>query len=265
MGSCNFSRLRRLQLREAFLLFARLMARAAPHTAGPWPRRFGAVLLGTYATRFMVSLAAALLLVGLCFHLPLHSFYNAVGWQISTMQRPMLDVVDVRTEVRETPASGVPVTRFGTADDDVSEGDEDDTSEPEDLPSPPPPATKMELRQAVLDFAEQQPHIVGGLGAYYIHIQYPEEAVRKGIEGRLMLTFVVNTDGKPSEIEIIRSLHASCDSAAVQALRQTRFVPGKQNGEAVRVRMRLPVRFKLVSPGAPPDTTDAPPTASSQM
>lgn len=240
------------------------MARTARHTAGPWHRRLGAALLGTYATRFMASLVAAILLVGLCFHLPVQSFYDVVGWQIAP-QQPQINLVDVRPETSTEPASGTPITQFGTAEEkDDERGDDETTSEPEDLPAPIPPVTKMQLRKAVVDYAEQQPRIVGGLGAYYIHIQYPEEAIRRGIEGRMMLSFVVNTDGTPSDIEVLRSLHPMCDSAAVQALRQTRFVPGKQNGETVRVRMRLPVRFQLVDPSLPADTSETPPTALNQ-
>lgn len=241
------------------------MARTVRHTADPWHRRLGTALLGTYATRFMVSLVAAMVLVGLCFHLPVRSFYDVVGWQIASHQ-PLINLVEVRTETATKPASGIPITQFGTAEEKEEEqGDDETTSEPEDLPAPsPPPATKMQLRKAVLEFAEQQPRIVGGLGAYYIHIQYPAEAIRQGIEGRLMLSFVVNTDGTPTDVEVLRPLHPACDSAAVQALRQTRFVPGKQNGETVRVRMRLPVRFQLVDPNLPADTSETPPTAMNQ-
>ena len=70
------------------------------------------------------------------------------------------------------------------------------------------------------------------------------EGIDQGIEGRLVLAFVVEPTGRPSDIEVLHSLHPLCDSAAVDALRKTRFIPGKQNGRVVRVRMRLPVRFR---------------------
>jgi protein TonB len=108
----------------------------------------------------------------------------------------------------------------------------------------------LEARNAVLEFSEQMPEIEGGVGAYYLNIRYPKAAIEAGVHGRLILSFVVERDGRPSQIEVLQSLHPLCDSSAVRALRQTRFVPGHQNGEPVRVRMRLPVHFKIVTPTA---------------
>ena len=101
----------------------------------------------------------------------------------------------------------------------------------------------------ILEYAEIMPEIPGGMGAYYILIEYPDEAISKGIEGSLSLIFTVNQDGTTSDILVERPLHALLDSAAVQALRRTRFIPGRHQGETARVRMRLPVRFQIVEPG----------------
>ena len=99
----------------------------------------------------------------------------------------------------------------------------------------------------VLNFVEHMPAISGGIGAYYIQIDYPEEAIMQGIEGLLVLTFTVNTDGSTSDVRVTQPLHPLCDSAAVRALRRTAFIPGQQDGRLVRVRMRLPVRFQLIN------------------
>ena len=107
----------------------------------------------------------------------------------------------------------------------------------------------MQARETVYEFAQDPPSIRGGLGAYYINIEYPPEAVEQEIEGRLVLRFVVGTDGRARDILVTESLHPLCDSAAVRALRQTTFAPGRQDGKKVSVRMQLPVRFRLVGPG----------------
>jgi len=209
----------------------------------------------------MASLAASLLVVALCFHLPLDVPPDRIGWQIAPhVQQPMLELIDIKPKA-DDEGTGAPVTDFGVneeevevAEEEVAE-EEEPEGEPEALPTPaaPPPLEKLKVRPA-LDYAEQMPDIAGGMGAYYIHINYPEEAIEQGIEGRMVLAFVVETDGKPSEIEVLRPLHPLCDSAAVDALRKTRFIPGRQNGRVVRVRMRLPVRFRLVDPNAPDST-----------
>ena len=227
----------------------------------PFTRHNPARLFGSYPVRMMVSLATSLLVIALCFHLPLDVPPDRIGWQIAPhVQQPMLELIDIKEKPPDEGA-GVPITEFGANEEEIEVG-EDETiaeeeaeSEPEELPSPvvAPPLEKLEARP-VLDFAEQMPDIDGGMGAYYIHIDYPEEAIDKGIEGRLVLAFVVEPNGRPTEIEVLRPLHPLCDSAAVDALRKTRFIPGKQNGRVVRVRMRLPVRFRLVDPDAADST-----------
>ncbi len=210
----------------------------------------------------MLSLAASLLVIALCFNLPLDVPPDRIGWQIAPhVHQPMLELIDIKEKPPDEGA-GIPITDFGVNEEEIEVG-EDETiaeeeaveSEPEALPNPvtAPPLEKLKARP-VLDFAEQMPDIAGGMGAYYIHIEYPEEAIEKGIEGRLVLAFIVEPTGKPTEIEVLRPLHPLCDSAAVDALRKTRFIPGKQNGRVVRVRMRLPVRFRLVDPNAPDST-----------
>lgn len=212
-----------------------------------------------YVTRMMLSLVGSLTLVTICFKLPFYGPERVVGWQLTGMpQHETIDLVDIRPQAMEGSAGGVPITRFGESPPEGHEGETEDVEKGSDgeeiLPAPVDPTTTLNLTKldalgTIHEFSEERPEIDGGLPAYYIHIKYPQEAVDQGIEGRMMLSFVVETDGYPSNIEVLQSLHPLCDSSAVQALRRTRFIPGKQRGEAVRVRMRLPVRFRLVEPG----------------
>jgi TonB family protein len=94
----------------------------------------------------------------------------------------------------------------------------------------------------------EQPDMIGGMGSLYMNIRYPREAIRKGIEGRVMLHFRIDEDGKPTQIEVARSLHPLCDSAAVQGLRAVRFAPAMRDGKRIPVYMKLPVRFQITGP-----------------
>ena len=210
----------------------------------------------------MLSLVASLLLVAVAFNLPIDIPPDPIGWQLRPpIHDPMLQLVDIDPKPPEDGA-GIPVTTFGVNEEEIEVGEDESTNEEEPeqetepLPSPatPPPLEKLKVRPA-LDFADTMPDIAGGMGAYYIHIEYPQQAIDDGIEGRMVLAFVVETDGMPSEIEVLQSLHPLCDSSAVRALRKTRFIPGRQNGRVVRVRMRLPVRFRLVDPEQTDSTT----------
>lgn len=206
----------------------------------------------SYVTRVMCGLVVSLALLVGTVHLPLDRGSDTVGWYVS---RP-----DERLHVEHLrSASEVPIESPLPTAFENRPAASDESSLPPDVRRHDPStsghasandAPRRLAGRKVLDYAHSMPAIVGGIGAYYIHIEYPEAAIREGIEGRLVLSFVVGTDGETSEIRIVQSLHPACDSAAVRALRKTRFIPGSRDGEPVEVKMRLPVRFQLV-------TTDA--------
>ena len=203
----------------------------------------------TYRTRMMLSLAISLGLATALLRIPLRPGPQLMGWDPRD-STPLIQVSQDQSSVATRHDEGS-VEAFGFPDagrltnpdpSDASGGaDSEDASRMD--------ALRMRVKETIYEHVDSPPEIRGGLGAYYINIRYPEEAVREGIEGRLMLRFVVDTEGRPTEISVRKSLHPLCDSAAVQALRVTRFVAGSQNGTKVPVRMHLPVRFKLVEAG----------------
>ncbi len=204
-----------------------------------------------YRLRLMVSLAVSLLLVTICFNLPITPSQHPKPWN------PQLGQRGVIAGLRQSTYLLPPITDTGT----IPGGTPAIDPAPAALPAKIPTAqTDSQLESAdtwkietqtvpILEYAEIMPEIPGGIGAYYILIEYPEEAISQGLEGSLSLIFTVNQDGTTSNILVERSLHALLDSAAVQALRRTRFIPGRHQGETARVRMRLPVRFQLIEPG----------------
>jgi protein TonB len=78
------------------------------------------------------------------------------------------------------------------------------------------------------------------------NINYPVIAAEQGIQGRVILRFVVGPDGSVGNVEVQRSLDPSCDKEAQRVVKKMpRWIPGKQNGNAVYVYYTLPVLFKL--------------------
>ncbi|NNF59574.1 MAG: energy transducer TonB, partial [Rhodothermaceae bacterium] len=115
-------------------------------------------------------------------------------------------------------------------------------------PSAPPPAEpEPEPEPEIFEVVENMPEPIGGIAAIQSNIQYPEMARRAGIEGRVFVQFVVDEQGRPSEIRVVRGIGGGCDEAAVEAVRQARFTPGRQRGRPVKVRMSLPVTFRLTN------------------
>jgi protein TonB len=103
---------------------------------------------------------------------------------------------------------------------------------------------------AIFDVVETQPEPPGGMSAWnqYLskNLKYPTQARRMGIEGSVIVVFVVNTDGSIQDVDVLRGIGGGCDEEAVKVVSNApKWTPGKQRGRPVRTRMRLPIRFKL--------------------
>lgn len=102
----------------------------------------------------------------------------------------------------------------------------------------------------IFTIVEQQPGFKGGISAFYSYVgkkmKYPSQARRMGIEGKVFVQFVVGKDGSISDVKIMRGIGAGCDEEAVRVIKNSpNWTPGKQRGKPVKVRMVLPITFKL--------------------
>jgi len=107
-----------------------------------------------------------------------------------------------------------------------------------------------EVAEEVFTIVEDQPAPKGGMAAFYEFVQkqlrYPNQARRMGIEGKVFVQFVVDKDGTITEVQAVKGIGAGCDEEAVRVINQSpKWTPGKQRGKAVKVRMILPITFKL--------------------
>lgn len=98
--------------------------------------------------------------------------------------------------------------------------------------------------------AEQSPAPVGGLPAFYSYVQknlrYPSRAKRMNVQGKVYVEFVVDKDGSLSDIKILKGIGSGCDEEALRVLKNApNWKPGKQRGRPVRVRMTVPIIFRL--------------------
>ena len=115
---------------------------------------------------------------------------------------------------------------------------------------PPPPAPKPEVSTKVFDVVEEMPSFPGGQGALMSYlasnIKYPVVAQENGVQGRVIVSFVVERDGSISDVRVARSVDPSLDREAQRVVKSMpRWKPGKQNGSAVRVKYTVPVVFRL--------------------
>ncbi len=106
--------------------------------------------------------------------------------------------------------------------------------------APPPPP-------AVFTSVEQMPAFNGDVQAWLANnVNYPDAAREAGIEGRVVIKFVVSEDGSVTEALVERGVNAALDAEALRAVKKMpKWNPGKQNGKAVKVYFRVPVKFAL--------------------
>jgi len=104
--------------------------------------------------------------------------------------------------------------------------------------------------QQVFDGVEKMPEYPGGQAALFEYLQknvkYPADAEKKKVEGRVLVTFVVNTDGSITDIEVVRKAFPSLDAEAVRVISgMPKWIPGEQKGQKVRVKYTVPLNFRL--------------------
>ena len=115
------------------------------------------------------------------------------------------------------------------------------------IAEPEPP--KVEETK-VFDVVEEMPQFPGGQAALleYLakNIKYPVVAEENGIQGKVIVTFVVERDGSITDVKVVKSVDPSLDKEASRVVKSMpKWQPGKQNGSAVRVKYTVPVQFRL--------------------
>lgn len=119
----------------------------------------------------------------------------------------------------------------------------------EEIAAPEPPKHVVEETK-IFTVVEQMPMYPGGdaalMGYLRDNIKYPTVAAENGVQGRVVVGFVVERDGSITDVNILRGVDPSLDREAMRVVKSMpRWNPGKQNGSAVRVKYQVPVSFRL--------------------
>lgn len=197
----------------------------------------------------------------------------AFGWKSyeKTVQefgpRPEKDVYEEMVPITEQkrpepPKPQVPkISSIKIVDNDVNvdhdvvinaEADQS-TEMPEYTPPPPMPEVKEEApvnTKEIFVVVESMPSFPGGEQKLYEYLaqnlNYPVNARDAGIQGRVFVTFVVETDGSITDVRVLRGIGAGCDEEAVRVVKEMpKWIPGRQRGIPVRVQYNLPIKFVL--------------------
>lgn len=180
--------------------------------------------------------------------------------------------LDIQVQVDNTPEEIIPITKqevkppppppprqitiINIVEDDVEVEDDieidveaDQKTEIADFV----PVVKVEEEVEELEIftvVESMPEFPGGDAArmkfLQENIKYPQLARESGIQGTVYVTFVVETDGRVTDVRVLRGIGGGCDEEAVRVIQaMPRWNPGKQRGKPVRVQFNMPIRFTL--------------------
>lgn len=207
-----------------------------------------------YRRDFMASMAMVLVLMIMVFRV---HFNPTVEVEYTEREQPRIELEDIiQTERPKTPPPP-PRPRAPSAvpneviiEEDVFDFDID---RPEPTVPPPPPTQapgepkeEGEEEDEELEYfiaVEEMPSIIGGMDALYEVLEYPDLARRAGVEGRVIVQFIIDEEGNVRNPQVIRGVGAGLDEAAVEAIKQLRFNPGRQRGRPVAVQYTIPVTF----------------------
>ena len=201
-----------------------------------------------YRKVFEFSIILALLIMILAF-----KFFPRVESEQMAVDaaQELVDVEDVEITKQENappPPPKPPIPIEAPSDDELEDIEIEDTEidMEEVIAAPPPPVEEEE--EVSVDFfvaVEEMPNPIGGIAAIQQKIIYPEIAKRAGVQGRVYVKAFVDEAGVVRKAEVIKGIGAGCDEAAVDAVLKTRFTPGRQRGQAVKVQVSIPILFKL--------------------
>lgn len=107
------------------------------------------------------------------------------------------------------------------------------------------PDINLYVCEEVLEVAENMPNLIGGIAGIQERLEYPEVALRAGIEGRVIMDLVVDKLGNPDSAYVFQGIGGGCDQEALRLTQTTSWEPGSMNNEPVCVRMRIPIVFNL--------------------
>lgn len=197
---------------------------------------------------FEISLVIALLLVTAAFAFFPDIEREAVAIEASDEVVKVEDIENTRQENRPPPPPRPPIpieAPSADAIDDIDISSEINMDAVMEAPAAPPAPKKVEEEEVYFEVVEDPPTIIGGLEAVKKHLDYPDLAIRAGVEGTVIVLAYVNKNGKVTGTEVLRGIGGGCDEAAMDAVQKVTFNPGMQRGKAVNVKVSVPVRFRL--------------------
>ena len=171
---------------------------------------------------------------------------------ITILPQEIIKVEDIANTIQKQkpPPPPRPEIQLEDLEEDFEEPEYDETDLEEDahVDDPPPPIeTSGNDENEIIDFLpiEDRPTPIGGMSAIQEKVYYTEIAKRIEIEGTVVVEAVVDKQGNIIDAFVKKSIGGGLDQVALDAVKNTKFHPGKQRGKPVNVRIWIPIKFVL--------------------
>ncbi len=203
-----------------------------------------------YTLGLQAGLVSAIVVVLFAFQIPINPNEN---FEVAVEMQELVTLEEIQQTKHEMlpPPPPRPIVPLVVPDDEVLEDEDLDLDVALELDeaivnlTPPPIEEDEPAEFEVFMVVEEMPKIKGGLASLMQAVDYPVLARKNNIEGNVIVKIVVNEKGIPLEPVIIRSPSPLLEEAALEAVMKQRFEPGRQRGQAVKVEMVIPVKFRL--------------------
>ncbi len=201
-----------------------------------------------YVLFLELGLIAVLLFFLVAMRVDLPSVQKEINFTNEREVLVMEDIIQTQQEERP-PSPPKPQVPVEVPNDEIFEETDIEISADIDLGTaldlPPAPEENEDDAEDFFVVVEQMPELKGGLAGLQQCVKYPDMARKAGIEGRVIVQFIVNKDGKVEDPRIVRGIGGGADQEALRCVQQSEFEPGMQRGVPVRVQYSLPVIFRL--------------------
>ena len=205
-----------------------------------------------------IGLVIALSITLFAFNYRSYERTGSLNLQVRVDDTPEEIIPITKQEVKPPPQAPPPqVTIINIVDDDVEvETDIDidvEADQETEIQDYVPVERKQEeevVEMEIFTVVESMPGYPGGDAArmqfLQENIKYPQMARESGIQGTVYVTFVVETDGRVTDVRVLRGIGGGCDEEAIRVIQaMPKWVPGKQRGKPVRVQFNMPIKFTL--------------------
>lgn len=211
----------------------------------------GANLQEWYRLFIEIGFTLALLLLVVAFQL---DYQPKQTFQVDLKEQEVVEMEEIQQtqQQNEPPPPPKPPVPVEVPNNETVENEDVDFDASLDLDQsldtsqgpPPPEEEEEEEEDEIFVVVEQQPDC-GGIKALQKEVSYPDFARKAGIEGRVFVQFVVDKNGNVVQSKITRGVHKLLNKESLRAVNQLSCEPGMQRGKPVKVRMSLPVSFRL--------------------